>query len=453
MQTLNFNCSFCNKLMAVGMNLIGRNVRCPHCKQVVQAPATVKPTESAPAPVALQTKSSVTPTFKLPEPQQEGQESIFGEEHDDDLFGGTKPPQVKMPGDLEARIPPPKTVSEMARTEQMLSPAANEFNPKPAAMPILAELQAARQSASEPWSDRRREPVSEPLGIETEDGDEQLRPRMTAKPVVVRGGGGIMTWMLLLYGVVATGVAAFLFYEKTQSETKEQTTPQGSSFLTIPDFFGEYERASRKQAITFKDHLPKPDAPLPADLQVRLNDTLKVGDLEVTPLRVEFRMANRFRKRPGNAPAFFRSSNVYLLHVRLKNTSEDVVFHPTDPAFNRHPGKNPTGAPIYTGVTIGKRAIMGGPFVWPDADHEYLEGQENDDQPLEPGQERDYVIATNFDIRDINKALETDKESPVMWRVQLRRGLVTVKDGAGDNRDISITSVVGVVFDRQEIRY
>src|SRR5947209_7491787 len=43
MQTVNFNCPFCGKLMAVGLNLLGRNVRCPHCKQVVQAPANAGP--------------------------------------------------------------------------------------------------------------------------------------------------------------------------------------------------------------------------------------------------------------------------------------------------------------------------------------------------------------------------------------------------------------------------
>src|SRR4051812_35528807 len=95
MQTLNFNCSFCNKLMAVGMNLLGRNVRCPHCKQVVQAPATPNAPPKTVAPPALQTNSPPAPTSQAPPPQREGQESIFGEATSDDLFsGGPLPPPL-----------------------------------------------------------------------------------------------------------------------------------------------------------------------------------------------------------------------------------------------------------------------------------------------------------------------------------------------------------------------
>src|SRR5579862_9555346 len=85
MQTVNFNCSFCGKLMAVGTNLLGRNVRCPHCKQVLQAPSTAgRPT--APPPPTLPAPGVSTPAVESPE-------SIFGEAHDEDLFG-TRPPKV-----------------------------------------------------------------------------------------------------------------------------------------------------------------------------------------------------------------------------------------------------------------------------------------------------------------------------------------------------------------------
>src|SRR4051812_39163109 len=87
MQTVNFNCSFCGKLMAVGLNLLGRNVRCPHCKQVIQAPVAAKP----PSPVQANSQS--------PTQAQESQESIFGEMPDEDVFG-TRVPQVQMPTEV-----------------------------------------------------------------------------------------------------------------------------------------------------------------------------------------------------------------------------------------------------------------------------------------------------------------------------------------------------------------
>ena len=93
MQTVNFNCSFCGKLMAVGTNLLGRNVRCPHCKQVLQAPATAGAVSPASPPPPKE------PAFEQPTvgmPPLESPESIFGEVHDEDLFG-TRMPKVSFP--------------------------------------------------------------------------------------------------------------------------------------------------------------------------------------------------------------------------------------------------------------------------------------------------------------------------------------------------------------------
>src|SRR6516162_7345418 len=114
MQTHNFNCSHCGKLMAVGLNLLGRNVRCPHCKQVVQAPASVGP------PIAPTTNQG--PSFNLPGPVQESHESIFGEVHDDDVFG-TRQPKVQLPAEAKAPAPVPApgniTVSDVGPTVQV----------------------------------------------------------------------------------------------------------------------------------------------------------------------------------------------------------------------------------------------------------------------------------------------------------------------------------------------
>ena len=46
MATVTFKCGHCNNLMAVNAEYLGRQVRCPHCQQVVVAPAQ----QSAAAP-------------------------------------------------------------------------------------------------------------------------------------------------------------------------------------------------------------------------------------------------------------------------------------------------------------------------------------------------------------------------------------------------------------------
>ena len=53
MQTVTFQCGHCRNLMAVGIENLGRQVRCPHCQQVVLAPsqpATAPAPAPAPAP-------------------------------------------------------------------------------------------------------------------------------------------------------------------------------------------------------------------------------------------------------------------------------------------------------------------------------------------------------------------------------------------------------------------
>jgi hypothetical protein len=84
-----------------------------------------------------------------------------------------------------------------------------------------------------------------------------------------------------------------------------------------------------------------------------------------------------------------------------------------------------------------------------------LEEQKDDAKPLAPQEERNIVIASDMDTGYIRKELDEakDKEVPIIWRVELRRGLETVKDEAGNDRDISVKSVIGVALDRSEIPY
>jgi hypothetical protein len=91
--------------MGVPPELIGRQVRCPHCKQVVVAPAPAgaagAPSESvappapapvpatAPVPVSIPVPAEIDlPVFKVP-PRKEGADSIMSEpdESDDEVFG------------------------------------------------------------------------------------------------------------------------------------------------------------------------------------------------------------------------------------------------------------------------------------------------------------------------------------------------------------------------------
>src|SRR6516225_5812743 len=81
MGTVNFECGHCHSLMAVGEEFLGQPVRCPHCQQVVLAPAPV------PSPFDA-------PTLRAGGPDEH--DSIFTppEVAGDDLFGAPPPIQI-----------------------------------------------------------------------------------------------------------------------------------------------------------------------------------------------------------------------------------------------------------------------------------------------------------------------------------------------------------------------
>lgn len=122
MQPLTFPCSACGRRMGVGLALAGKPVRCPHCQQVVTAPATAPPAPPAGPPPAAN-------------PGREAIESIFSdpEESEDSLFAPAKVRQVEMPGgnDRLSR-PTPLTLRALAAEDEAKPPA-----PPPAEDPWL----------------------------------------------------------------------------------------------------------------------------------------------------------------------------------------------------------------------------------------------------------------------------------------------------------------------------
>ncbi len=84
MKPLTFPCPKCSKRLGVGLELAGKSVRCPHCREVVVAPSAA--TATAPGQLA-QTG------------QRESAESIFAdpEESEDSLFPASAPRVLPLP--------------------------------------------------------------------------------------------------------------------------------------------------------------------------------------------------------------------------------------------------------------------------------------------------------------------------------------------------------------------
>ena len=194
--------------------------------------------------------------------------------------------------------------------------------------------------------------------------------------------------------------------------------------------------------------------PLPPQLLVKLGQTIAVGDLEVTPQKVE---RTRISYAIGNTLEKAQEDSLAVT-LRLRNRSQDVIFKPMDRFFARsRPGLE--AIPQYTILEVGDRKFYGGPLKWVSladaarpgshANIEYVDQQVVNEE-LKPGDEMTTFVCTNPDEHAL-KALDS-YEGRLTWRVQLRRGLVrwTTKDGV--EREDPATAVVGVEFTAADVQ-
>jgi phage FluMu protein Com len=450
MQTVNFNCPHCGNLMAVGTNLLGRNVRCPHCKQVVRAPAA--PGE-APAPPAItppppaSPRLGTLPSFNVARPT-EAHESIFGERHDEDVFGSepprpTLPPSPSSSASPEQAPPTPVTVEEVIAIVTPPPPSVPSANP----LAFDTTFTPSNALASDP----------EPRTATQHAGSEpparpSYQPRAVREPAPATPA---FAWILLVYAGLTTVAAGFFGYQYFTGGQGHGDHP----YKAIPDFYGQYQKADRRQVSV--TGLPDPKLDIPPELRVRLGDELTVGDLKVTPMSVEQQKIVITTDREVGDANTNPAGQSLVLTLRVKNTSTDTVFDPNDPAFRR---ARKEGQPFpYTALQIG-RTFYYGIFPWPPepgVKRYFVEGQDEEEKRLGPGEERDTWVtvaprgikaAMDDVLADVAELKKKQNPEPLLWRVQLRRGMVQVKDDSGKEVDISATTVIGVEFRADQIK-
>lgn len=534
-QTLTFPCSHCNRRMAVKSELAGRSVRCPHCKQVLTAPASspapplpggsqaetaeIHPTRPESGWQAPPGHHSVAPedsdgdldamsSPKKKDPfgalfgsdsddgsdsgprRREGSESIFEEPAvaDDNVFGsqgsdryGPDSNPITPPTD-RMKMPPPEPPPPLGTrgSQGVMNVPMHGYNqpvpPQPiyspppqyvppaypqAPQPISSGLQTFAPvlppvTPGNPWAemtgempglqdfppppsprdDRPPTPVpvarARPASRHDEDELEERPDEPTPAPARRKW----VVPVLLAYSLIMTAVAIWSFLRG----------PEGGPLSTIPDFYGEYEKSDRKSGKV--NFLPKPDDPLPASLRVSLGKTITVGQLQVTPISIEQRRLTKVTVPDSGSPKEEPMQSSLVLTLRLKNLSDSVTFHAVDPAFNRRvEGNSPKLAGVYV---PGKPPIFGGPIPWPFPASEkrvYVKGQESDDQPLKPGEQRDVIIPL-VDQATVKSAVLSAKGQTLTWKVLLRRGTVRYWFS-----DYSVCTLIGVEFAGSEVKW
>jgi hypothetical protein len=342
--------------MAVTADFAGRRVRCPHCQQVIVAPAGDPASEPEGTGNAFQFGEAVTSSLEEPEP------------------------------------------------------------PVPDDSPVPASAKRQRSGKS---------------------------PSVTLRPATAsKTPANWILPILVPYAIFMTFMAIMYFMKYSRAV-------QDHPLETIPDLLGEFQQKQTKGTPQTRSvPLPPPDQDLPARLITTLGTPIRIGDIEVTPLSVEYRpwtgyTAVKGRPEPRARPI----RNTLVLHLRLRNISRDLTFYPTDPYFDRNP-KSPADKP-YTLVDVGGRKYYGGLIEYltdpGETDRTWLQGRENDDKPLGPGESRDTVLLTR--PRDeVFDAIKKAKD-PAVWRVHVRRGMAKYRD-----TEVPVSAVVGVSFTSADVK-
>lgn len=238
---------------------------------------------------------------------------------------------------------------------------------------------------------------------------------------------------LISYSILAT-IAVVMLLSRSQA---------ADPFEFLPDREGDLKGAKHSKPAAATYDRVRPENDLSNRLKVPLGQTIQLGDLAVTPQRVELRRVEFHR--PGFAPEpALEDSLVLRLHFR--NISRDVAFSPTDPFFDRCWKGVASGKKPYTFLDIGKDRLWGGPLPWspgrPLGERDTIDGQQY--KILQPGEELTSLVCT--DPEDHAGRLLASYRGDLLWRVQVRRGLVQVRD-----REYSATAVIGVPFKDTDI--
>jgi hypothetical protein len=435
MRQINFQCDHCGNLMGVTEEFLGQEVRCPHCQQVVRAPAG----EAPPAPDLPAT------LFAPPSPEPE---SIFTppEVSDEDLFGGAAGARLELPPEPDwapAPAPPPEPVWVPPPDPPPPEPAA--LPPPPPLEPTLTYVPPADVAAPETGPSGTEVPGGGPgdQGVTTvPEGAAESQPAAgtTAEPELPpvvspavararRGGGWVVPVLivpLILYSVLATIAVVYLI-------SLLYLQPQRHPFEMLPDE-GDHPGASHvRQKLQFH-RTPLHD--MPARLRVRLGQSLTIGDIKVTPLRAELRKI-RCRTAGFAEPADSKGESL-LVWLELQNVSRDVVFRPMDRYFNRHWQEKYEENMPFTYLEADGRRFYGGPEL---DDRQTVEGQDYDTL-LGPGETMTTFVCTDPDAPGSPVArLLAGYRGTLLYRVRLRRGLIPFR-----GKEVSATAVIGVEF-------
>lgn len=183
------------------------------------------------------------------------------------------------------------------------------------------------------------------------------------------------------------------------------------------------------------------DEVVSAESTFALGETKRIGNIEVTPLRIEKRTAQSFEK--STPDELIETGELFVLVLRVKNVSKSQTFAPLDPAYLYPSGKRKV---MPSGPFKGRPVLYSyihpvGSFdtaIFPhDLDYANWGFVGHDFPVLAPGEQAELTVISEADVADKVK-------SPMLWRVKLRKGLTATGKG--------VATVIAVRFAPEDMK-
>jgi hypothetical protein len=273
---------------------------------------------------------------------------------------------------------------------------------------------------------------------------------------------------LILYAILTSVIIALLYagiIRVPEPPDRDHKDP----FDQLPDDGDDSGTRKAGKRITLAYPAEDVTRPIAPGRRVKLGNTLRVGAIEVTPLRVmRERIAVYVR---GYEKATDCTSDSLVLYLRLKNVSTDERYSPLDTLFDRHGTVKPWSLPL-THLEVGGFRVSG-PARWApptasDEQPQWIKGRDysypggvgpNEEYKLLDAKRertREPFVCTDGNNREAARVLFGEDEDgnrvanpdpgPFLWRIQLRRGVVLHR-----GKERSATTVIGVEFTRADI--
>lgn len=258
--------------------------------------------------------------------------------------------------------------------------------------------------------------------------------------------------LLVPYAIVSTIAVAYLLQQQLRNKAPhilESIPDQGlyEDFLDgrRREVIPSVTKVQEKPGVT---KIIPPNEPISQEIPpLKIGETRKVGQLEVTPLGIT-KQKLAYALKAGRSDV--EGEEALVLKLQVKNVGS-IIFRPDDETFNRSV-PNESKAPVYTFLETGVEPKVERYFgaISDPLTERLSHPMCGSLLPGEVGLMHIVAVKNSDGKKSVVGALE--EKGLLVWRVHLRRGKEEITLSTGKKRSVWLTTVVPISFTAAEVK-